>query len=436
MMSMSKLRYLFASLFIILFISGCSTMGEGLSSQTEVPTLENQINRVAISMTIIRENNLMAFKTPISSDTTWPSKMASDLNDSCKKNIGELLMYDPYYATVHFTMPIQRKMLKSGYLMEQFGDYGFIASVLLNQKVSPLTYDAMNKIVILYGKNPENWPHIYNYDNSFTNFLEFNNGKLLDIESPKGDIYETIGEALISLTPINLQKDLLEAREEMLYAYEDVTSEKSTKGELETKIQLDEANRKKGQEDTSYVYTPISFSETKSIKQQIKSIDIEIERLEDIANEKELIYFQLLESATFAIENDLDLDDLDKVNLAKNINIVAEEIQSSSTDAYVLFGLALTNIVSNNLVLEFPRELESLAYAKIAIPFKLQDKYNERLIRLAKNALYVLPNIFMGTYYAHKQSTLAEKYEEFTNIIIDAYELKTSQEALASSQHE
>lgn len=406
-------------------------MNEGLSSQTEVPTLENQANRVAISMTIIRQNNLMAFKMPISADATWPSKMSADVNETQKEKIAKLVINDPYYATVQYTMPIQRQMLKTSYLMEQFGNYGFIASVLLNKKISPLTYEAINKINILYGDDVSKWPNIYNYENSLSNFLEFHNGTLLDIESPTGDIYSTLGEALISLAPINLQKDLSLAREEMLYAFEDVGSQKAIEGELKTKLELNEANIKKSEKDINFKYKALSSSEVESLKAQLEESQTAIEGLETIADEKEKIYFELLESASTALENELDLDDIQKVELAKNIYTVTQEIQSSSTDAYVLFGLALTNIVSNNLILSLPDELESLAYAKIAVPFKLQDKYNKRLARLATNSLYILPNIFMGTYYAHKQSILAEKYEEITAIIIEAYELKNTQEELS-----
>ncbi|MEA2072307.1 MAG: hypothetical protein U9O86_01880 [Campylobacterota bacterium] len=433
MMSMSRVLTALIFVLISFFSSGCSTMNEGLSAQTEVPTLENQANRVAISMTIIRENNLMAFNMPISSDALWPAMMAADLNDSRKEQIDKLIVSDPYYATVAFTMPIQRKMLKTGLLMQQFGDYGFVASALLNQRVTPLTYEAMNKIVILYGSDTNMWPDIYNYENSMSDVLKFKNGTLKDIESPDGDIYDTIGEALISLTPIDFQKDLTSARDEMLYTFEDVASAKSIKGEYENRLKLDESNVKRLKEDVKFSYTPLSPHEKRELKDEITTIDKEIEQLKTTADEKETIYFELLDGSILALENDLNLDDKSKIDLAKNINIVSQEIQESSSQAYALFGLALSNILANNLILELPKEIESLAYAKIVIPYKLQRKYDKRLKRLVKNSLYIFPNIFVGTYYAYKQSVLAQKYEDITELIIEAYALKIEQETLSNA---
>jgi hypothetical protein len=67
--------------FIAFSMSGCSTMMEGIQSQMEVPTLEKQANRVAIGMTIVRENNIMAFKMPISADAKWPGMVAAEIDD-------------------------------------------------------------------------------------------------------------------------------------------------------------------------------------------------------------------------------------------------------------------------------------------------------------------------------------------------------------------
>ncbi|MEA2092016.1 MAG: hypothetical protein U9O83_06595, partial [Campylobacterota bacterium] len=59
-----------------------------------------------------------------------------------------------------------------------------------------------------------------------------------------------------------------------------------------------------------------------------------------------------------------------------------------------------------------------------------------RVARLAKNAVYLLPNMLIGTYYANKQSSLAQKYENITNIILLAYETKIQQEAAAKEDAE
>jgi len=388
---------------------------EGVQSQMEVPTLENQANRVAIGMTIVRENNIMAFKMPISSDATWPSLVAADINKSEDKFIIDSLMAEPYFSTVHYTENIQREMLGSSASMGMLGDYANITSAVLNQTVKPLTKRAVQKIIILYGRNKANWPNIFNFDGSLDNFLEFKDGKIKDIEALSGDVYATIGEAVISLTPVNMQKDLTIARADMLDGFAEVASVKSQKGELESELKADS----------------VTTQEKLNLEKKIALIDAKISQAESIANEKEAIYFQLLDQAAVALESDINIDDKNYVNLAKNINIVSNEIQVGATQAYISFGLAASNIASSNILLNFPKELESLAIGKVYIPANLQSKYNERVMRLVKNAVYLLPNMLIGTYYADKQSRLAKKYENVTNIILLAYKTKIQQEAAA-----
>jgi len=398
-------------------ISGCSTIQESFSSQMEVPTLENQANRVAIGMTIVRENNLMAFKMPISADAKWPAMVAAEIDDKEKKFIDSALMDEPYFSTMHYTKPIQRKMLGSGALMSQLGDYGQLTAMVLDASVSPLTYRAFHKLSIFYGKDEANWPNIFNYNSSLSNFLDFKDGKMIEIDSPTGDVYDTIGEAVISLTPINMQKDLSVARGDMLDAYNEVAFLKGEKGEYETQLKSDKPK--------------LSSRQKLEIRGNLTLSEEKIKAAESIAQEKEAIYFQLLDQAVVALESDISLDK-NYVKLAKNLNIVSNEIQVSATEAYASFSLALANMAANNTLAKFPKELESLAIAKAYVPMRLQSKYNKRVARLVKNALYLLPNIFIGTYYAHKQSVLAEKYESVTDIILLASEAKKEQDSAAA----
>lgn len=414
---------------ILFMMSGCSALQEGFASQMEVPTLENQANRVAVGMTIVRENNIMAFKLPISSDAKWPAKVSAELTSKEKQLMRNLLMDDPYFSTVHYTKAVQRKMLGSSTAMGSLGEYGNFAAQLLDQAVSPLTYKAIKKIAIFY-KNPnlkaksayrsnyryyqaikKNWPNIYEYDTSLKSFLDFKSGKMQEIDSPTGDVFDTIGAGIISLAPISLQKDLSKARISMLDGFQDVAELTLQKAQLESDIKVNKisqaAKRRK-------------YKELDTIKQQLYE-------LESIADEKEDIYFNLLDQAIIALENDLNIDEESYVNLAKNINIVANEIQSSSTEAYTAFSLAIANIASSKILAKFPKELISLAVAKAYVPASLHSKYNIRMKRVATNALYLLPNAFIGAYYANKQSTLAEKYENFTNIIIIAAEILSEQ---------
>ncbi len=402
-----------SAFFVIFMMGGCSTVGESLSSQVEVPTLENQANRVAVGMAIVRENNIMAYKMPISADANWPDMVAKNIDEKTKKLIDKALMSDPYFATQNYSNYIQRKMLGSNQNLNSLGQYANLTAMILQQSVSPLTYRAFQKITIFYGRDKKNWPDIFNYDNSLKKFLDFKDGKFQEIDSPTGDVYPSIGQALISLTPVNLQKDLQEARRDMLDAYEDVASYKSAMGVIETKLK---EKKKK------------NSSKRHKLQQELDSLKVKATEAESIADEKENIYFTLLEGARIAIQSDINLDDKNYVKLARNINVVAKEIYMGSTEAYASFSLALTNLASNNILENFPRELKSLAIAKASVPLNLQSKYNQRIVRLAKNAIYLLPNVFMGAYYASKQLLIARKYEKFTDIILVAYKTKQEQE--------
>jgi len=400
---------------ILLGMSGCSSLQETLASQMEVPTLENQVNRIAIGMTIVRENNIMAYKMPISADAKWPSMVASDIDDTTKRFLDQTLMSDPYFATQHYTKYLQRKMLGSSKSLSSLGEYANLTAVILEQSVSPLTYRAFQKIIIFYGKDRKNWPSIFNYDSSLDNFLDFKDGNFQVIDSPNGDVYESIGDAVISLTPINLQKDLKDAKEEMLNAFEEVASCKSSIGNIEAQLK---SNKKNG-----------SILRSKyELQQELRVLETKSKELESIANEREAIYFALLDQASVAIESDMDLSDENYIKLARNINMVAKEVYSGSTQAYTSFGLALGNIASNNIIQNFPTELKSLALAKVYIPLNLQSKYNQRIARLVKNSIYLLPNVFIGSYYALRQLSLAKKYENLTDIILSASETKEEQQ--------
>jgi hypothetical protein len=408
----SRVFYLFIILMTSLFISGCSTLKEGVASSMEVPTLEKQINRVSIGMTIVRENHLMLNKMPISSDTTWPKDVRADLDKEQKNKLSKLLMHDPYYATVRHTDIVQRDIIGFDKSMQNSGDGVKFAVLLLNRKVPPLALGAAHKLNIFYGDNPDNWPKIFENENSLKNFLEFKSGTLEDIEATKGDVYENLVDALISLVPVNQQKDLELSYSELQDAYDDVANLKSEEGELKSDLES-------GIQDE-----PPSSTQVQEAHERLQVIDVELRDAELNADEKEKIYFTLLEQSIIALQSDINLDDENYVNLAKNINLVAQEVSSSSIDAYSSFGIALRKIQVNQVFANFPTELESLAKAKLFVPGKLQKKYNKRVARLVKNSVYFLPNVFMGTYYAYKQSRLAKKYIEFTDIIIDAYAVR------------
>ena len=396
---------------LIMVLSGCSALKESLASQMEVPTLEKQVNRVAIGMDIVRENNVMAVKMKISGDATWPKAIAAELNATQEKVLTNILKNDPYYSTVKFTEPFQRRVLGGSALMNSINgavgaDVGALAGAVADP-ISPLAYRAAQKAQVLYGDDPKNWPDLFSFDGGLKNFLEFKSGNLKLVEAGSTDIYDTLSQALITLTPTNFQKDLTVAKDDLEKAQEavaDLEGEKSSlKGELEKK--------------------PVDRD---SITKQIDEIDEKLKPLNATADEKEKIYFTMLDSAITALKSDIKLTD-DQVKLARNVNIISKEIGTGANEAYSAFGIAVVNIGAQPILQNFPKELGSLTLALTNAQMRFpqySDQIKMRIERLTKNAIYFFPNLGMGTYYAHKQSTLASKYEDISGVIVDAANAK------------
>ena len=438
--SSSRVVAAFVLAFGSFLMSGCSALKEAAVTQIEVPTVEKQANRVAIGVTIVRENNIMAKKFPISADSKWPKQVRAPLSDEVKEEIKKALLQDPYFATVHYTEPIQRSRLGSGYLMNQFGDYGQLTAMLLNQTISPLTYKALYKIEIFYGKDPKKWPNIFDFTISLSNFEDFPGGELkIPQEAVTSELYPTLGDAVMSLIPVNMQKDVENARADMLDAGEKVLKIKRDIAAIETALKRDEAQKSakreqvniEGIEGLPEEFRPLSEDEIEELKEQKEVLQEQLEAAESVMNEKQQIYFELLDQAAETLKSDINLDDEAYVKLAKNINLVAAEIDESATEAYATFTLAATQLTLNKAIVNFGKELETLALAMPAVPLGMQDKYKKRIKRLTKNVLMIIPNMMMGTYYAHKQAQVAKKYKEFTDIIVEAYNTKKEQEEAA-----
>lgn len=444
-MNMNSSRsFVMATLMVFaLYLSGCSMLQETMASQTELPSVENQIHRAALGMALVRENNIMAQKMPLSADAKWPSLITSEISSAQKDFIQEALRYDPYYATAHYSKYIQRSMLGSSLLMNQLGDYGDLVAIIADQSISPLAYEAIHKLDILFA-NPKlkekksyptdkyylqermkNWPDVFDFSDSYADFLDFNGGVLREVEAGSSDLYTSLTDALLSLAPLSMQKDLRFAHQELQATSKNLALLKAKKGEAEAKLVLDKAKRNAKQ---STPYKALSSREKIQIQQEIPVLNEQIKELESLEESKEEIYYELLDQMVLALESDMNVHDHAYVRLAQNISLVAEEIQEGSLHAYTAFTLAITNLVANKALENLPREILSLGIAKANVPMHLQSIYNKRLLRITKNALYALPNALMGVYYATQQISMARKYKAVSEKIVEVYEIKKAQE--------
>lgn len=388
---------------VSIVMSGCSMLQSGAESLAEPPTLENQANRIVVGMGLIRTNTVIA-NMPISADATWPE----ELNDEATlaKNmqiISDALEDDPYVATHQYTDLWQKS---------QLGGYAF----LNNPKIGSLTYNALNRAVVLYGEDEANWPTFFDIETDLATFHKFKDGKVKEVEATTCDVYPNISDAIIALMPVNYQKDLHGSKEEMIKAFFEVADVKAQIGKNETRI---DTNDEPVEDENGNVQAILSEQEILDLKQENLSLETTLSELEIVADEKELIYTTLLDEATKALESDIQLNE-GQVKLAKNIVLASGAIKQGALDAGGAFALTTGILASTNIVQDFPKELVTLAAGRGSIPSDKLDLYDQRVARITKNALYSIPAIAIGTYYAFKQAFLAERYETIAEIIVEA----------------
>jgi len=392
-------------------ISGCSVMKSGAESAAEVPSLENQANRIVMGMGIIRTNTLIA-NMPISADALWPDELNDDLVfEDNKQIISDALKDDPYVATHEYTDLYQKS---------QLGGIAFLPA----PKIGNLTYSVLNRAVILYGPDEENWPTFFDIETDLSTFHKFKDGKVKQVEATSSNVYPNVTDALITLMPTNYQKDLHESRIEMSDALFEVAELKAQKGKYETLIAT---NNKPVADEYGTIPDVLSWEEILELKQQVLELETSISQKELIADEKETIYMTLLEEATKVLESDIELDD-EQVALANNILLVSSAIKTGALEAGAAFALSTSILAATNIVEDFPKEMVTLAFSRIYIPRDKAGLFDRRLKRLAKNALYSVPAIAIGTYYALKQAYLAEQYEGIAEIIVEAGKLQKEAE--------
>ncbi|MCP5161683.1 MAG: hypothetical protein H7A00_08430 [Hahellaceae bacterium] len=392
----------------LLLSGGCASIMDAGLSQAEVPTLENNLNRTVIGLGLVRAMNTMA-SMPISADATWPKQLSESITTENRQRIDQFLERDPFVATHDYTVQVQE---------QQLGGYAFATP-----KTSPILYHAMNKVNILYGDDVSHWPDFFALDSDFSSYGKFKDGQPKQVEALTGNVYENIGVAVISLMPVNYQKDLDEYRRELNSALEDVGQLKAREGELKTYLETKKDN----------VGNPLDDASLAELSSEKAALEVQISEHERLAEEKQTIYLSQLDEAVEVLKADIRLDD-EQILLAKNIALATDAIGTGAYEAGTAFTIALTNIGLKGCLQNFDKELQSLAIGKVLVPGDKQDLYNRRLERLTNNAIYVLPAIGIGSYYAIKQSLLAGKYESVAEVVLEADESRKALEAAQNAQ--
>ena len=401
--------------------TGCSSMKEALQATFEVKTIEGQGQRAAVGMAIVRQNNIMLEDLEISGAAKWPEAIAADITPKEKAYINKIMSQDAFYATSHITFPYYKQKL-GGALGGMFGNMG----------VSSLTYRAYKNMMVLFGDNPVMWPNVLTSKWGFTDFLKFEkdeNRKLVEVEAGEGNLFKNISDAVIALTPENFQKELTTMKEALADAIADVDSLNGQKGDLEAKIKENEVELSKAADKRKDGFVALTAAEIGKLNAEIDTFEPKIDAAEEKSDKAEEIYFTKLDAAVEALKSDMKLND-EQVKLAQKVTIATDNVQNGSGQAGTMFAIALTNGILALPTLQTEIQLSAGLYGHI--PLNLRPLYEKRQLRALRNTIFLFPNIALGTYYSIKQASLAGKYKDVSEVIVEAYNVKMEQEKAAA----
>ncbi len=388
-------RSLILGITAAFIISGCAgamaSLTESVVGALEFKSVERQLNRAAMGAAIARTNASMLYDMPVSENAAWVDAISDDLSsDETERIRRDLMENDPYYATAIITDVIVAAQVEE-------------VAPLFNTFIgpTPMTYVVENRLNVLYVEKPD----IYALPESFSEYMAFKGATLKPVEATTGDVYPNVEMAILALLPITFKEDVDVAKQEFDVALLTTGYAKQELGDIEAEIL---ANEKAG-------YPTSDLNDQKAVKEQ------EIEELEAVADEKEEIYFSLLDQATEAMERDFDGS---KIALAKKLQKVTTGIHAGALQATTLFTVASIKLYHSYDILD--EEIIAIAGAKgagaIAGNEKLSRFIDIRIERLKNSALTLIPNIGVGLYQAVAQKIRAAKYDELVGTYIDMYE--------------
>ncbi len=345
---------------------------ESATALFEKANMEKQVNRTATATAILKASNLMLYKLPISSDAKWVDEISQDISPQREKEIAKKLVNDPFFATVQLTDVISGSPLT------------------IFQNLTPAEtylYETLEKLYVTY-------PDIYTLSTSLEELQNFKGGKQRGVAAMKANKFKNIEEAVISLVPVNLQKDLKKSIFDLKKSNESVAKKKENIAVLSKD---DKAKKENGE--------------------KIAVAEAELKELEKNADEKENIMDEFWKKSI--AELDTNIND-EKMKLVKKIKTVLSVVD----DGAILAGCTYTTALAKGYTSlgGFENEMKVLGAVTVVAPGKMKGLMQKRVQRLSKNTLLAIPNIAIGTYMIVRQQMFASKFSDVINKLVKADE--------------
>lgn len=339
----------------------------------ESANMEKQVNRVATATAILKASNEMLYRMPISADAKWVEDLSRDISPASEKSMQSKLLNDPFFATVQLTDIASRNM-------------GTLFSKLT--PAESYLYETLEK---LYASYP---PDIYTLSSNIDELQKFKGGKLKNISAMSGDKYNNIGEAILSLVPVNIKKDLKKSIDDYNKAGDAVAKKKETIAKLSKDDAAKKANAEK-----------ITFAET------------ELRELEKTTDEKEKIMDEFWKKAVAELDTNINEK---KMKLVRKIQTVLSVVDDGAILAGCTYATALAKGYSSLMGLSSEIQMLGVSRAAAVANAKMNDLMQKRIERLSRNAVMALPNIAVGVYLIAKQQVFVSKYNDVVNKLVKA----------------
>ena len=375
-------------------LGGCAgamaSLQESVVGTIEFKSVERQLNRAAMGTAITRTNATILFDMPVSENAAWVDALGDDLSQSEQRRIAnDLLENDPYFATAAVTDMIVAAQVER-------------VAPMFNTFIGPtqMNYILEKRLSVLYEKKPD----IYALPESMSEYMTFKGVKLREVEATTGDLYPNVETAVLALLPVTFKEDVDAAKRAFDETLLNVSSAKEELGDIKTQLL----------ENKSAGYAVDDLDAQKAVKEK------EIEELEAVAQEKEEIYFALLDRAVDAMEKDFDGS---KIALAKKLKKLMTTVHAGALQATTLFMVAGVKLYLSYDI--FDEEIAAIAGTKgigaISRSRKLSRFIDIRIERLKNNALMLVPNVGVGLYQSGAQKIRAAKYDTIVDVYIGLY---------------